>query len=287
MTRVAGRWVLGCGSAGRELSARRGWIRLGVQTAVFPRTVQARQGVLGWNVGRGGLNTTAVMDETFGLESYTGMYKPAAEESKALLNETGDWESDAYGVDGSAGGADDDDWNDLFMEMDVANDTVSHPLIDQPTSGSFVSSFNRSASAPDLLGMPGAVPNSHLSIFRPANILLRKRRCWIRRRGSTSMVSTSCEFSCPGGAVRDGAEACDEAERACEAKDSARAECIHPVSCQHPAGSAHIRTACQPVCRHGEECFGVYFGRAGSSYHAANSALQSPPEAGPADLQVK
>jgi hypothetical protein len=105
-------------------------------------------------MGRGGLNTMATMD-TFSLDGDTGACENATDESKALLDETDDW-NDAYGVE-EMSELIDDDWNGLLMGMEEANDILARPLEgpDDAASDS-MPGFSRSASAPNLLGMPGA-----------------------------------------------------------------------------------------------------------------------------------
>ena len=86
--------------------------------------------------------------DLFGVDDDAGVYS-TSKDSKAPLSETGEW-SDTYDVD--VPGHIDDEWSGLLMGFE--GDLI-HPLGDQADSGS-MSGFNRSASAPDLLSMPGA-----------------------------------------------------------------------------------------------------------------------------------
>ena len=131
-------------------------------------------------MGRGGLNTTMGVMDMFSLDEDTGAYKNSTDESKALLNDPAEW-NDEYGVEDASGHVN-DEWNDLLMGMEEANDILSRPLDgpDQAASAPMLG-FNRSASAPDLLGLPGAPCLSSprpgdLSSTEPMNIL-RAQTC--------------------------------------------------------------------------------------------------------------
>ncbi len=104
-------------------------------------------------MGRGGLNTAMPAMDMFALDEANGAYSTMADESKAL-NESTKW-NDACGVEDASVHM--NDWEELLMGMDEAHDILLRPLEgpDNPASGS-MASFNRSASAPDLLAMPGA-----------------------------------------------------------------------------------------------------------------------------------
>lgn len=119
----------------------------------------ARDGAYG--MGRGGLNTTT---DHFGLGIDTSNPKYLADEAKLLASET-EW-CQSYGADDGSGHV--DEWDDLLLSMGDANELLSQPLDDHTAAESF-SHFNRSVSAPNLLGMPGAAPPHPISLPEPSN----------------------------------------------------------------------------------------------------------------------